>query len=186
MKTAVNLPQAKYLLETGCVVLVTSWAAGKSNVMTCSWQTPVAGGQHCSLILSIGEGHYTYELISQNPELVVNIPHVDLLRAVQIAGTASGRVVDKFRDAHLTCVPAKMVKPPVIDECKAHLECRVSQSIALGVERILLCEVVYAEAERDVFNGAWVPESGRTLHHLGGGAFGVLERSVRDDSGGKD
>jgi hypothetical protein len=41
MKREVGLSKAKWLVEPGCVVLVTSGTMQKPNVMTFSWQTPV-------------------------------------------------------------------------------------------------------------------------------------------------
>jgi flavin reductase (DIM6/NTAB) family NADH-FMN oxidoreductase RutF len=179
MKETLDLSQAKWLLESGVVVLVTSGASGHSNIMTCSWQTPIASDGTCLVLLSIGTSHYTRELIRETPELVINVPNVDLIDAVQRAGSVSGRAVDKFRENHLTPVPATIVKPAAIAECIAHLECRVRQSIPMGEQDLLVCEVVHAEAETEAFGGAWIPERARTLHHLGGGTYGVLERSER-------
>lgn len=179
MKRTLNISEFKWLLEAGCVLLVTSGTSDRPNIMTCSWQTPIVSDGTCLVLLSIGTSHFTRELIREIPEIVINVPNVELIDAVQHVGSVSGRTVDKFKENHLAPAPARIVKPPVIAECVAHLECRVQRSIPMGEQDLIVCEVVQVEAEAEVFKGAWVPERAQTLHHLGKGQYGVLERSLR-------
>ncbi len=51
MKEQVQLSHAKWLVEPGCVVLVTSGTMGNPNVMTFSWQTPVNNADPCLIVL---------------------------------------------------------------------------------------------------------------------------------------
>ncbi len=39
-------------------------------------------------------------------------------------GTVSGRDRDKFLENRLTPVPSRQVRPPIIQECVVHYECR--------------------------------------------------------------
>lgn len=71
MKEQVKLNRAKWLVEPGCVVLVTSGTMDRPNVMTFSWQTPVNSADPCPIILSISHIRYSYELIKENRELVI-------------------------------------------------------------------------------------------------------------------
>lgn len=178
MKKQVPLNRAKWIVEPGCVVLVTSGTTANPNVMTFSWQTPVNSADPCLVILSISHVRYSYELIKQNRELVINVPGEELLDAAHFVGCVTGRGIDKFKEAGLTAVAAKVVEPPLVKECAAHLECRVVDTFGMKSHDLLVCEVVRAAAEADFFNGRWIPEKFRTLHYLGGNKYGLMTRMV--------
>ncbi|UCG58178.1 MAG: flavin reductase family protein [Phycisphaerales bacterium] len=178
MKKEVELRKAKWLVEPGCVVMVTSGTVDKANVMTFSWQTPVNTADPCLIVLAISHVRYSYELIRQNNELVINVPGEELLEQVHWVGQVTGRNVDKFKASGLTPVPAKVVAPPLIEECAGHLECRVKDVFGMETHDLLVCEVVRALAEAESFDGMWIPEKFHTLHYLCGNRYGVMERSV--------
>jgi flavin reductase (DIM6/NTAB) family NADH-FMN oxidoreductase RutF len=178
MKRAVTLNQAKWLVEPGCVVLVTGGTMEKANAMTISWQTPVQTADPCLVLLVMNRVRYTYELIRQNHELVINVPGVELLAQTHYLGTVSGRSVDKFRETGLTPVRANLVRPPWIAECSGHLECQIMQTFPVGSHDLLICEVVHACVEEDHFDGAWIPEKFHTLHYLSATQYGTLDRRL--------
>jgi flavin reductase (DIM6/NTAB) family NADH-FMN oxidoreductase RutF len=157
MKKEVELNKAKWLVEPGCVVLVTSGSIGNPNVMTFSWQTPVNSANPCLIVLAISHVRYSYELIKQNRELVINIPGEELLDQTHFVGCVTGRGIDKFREAGLTPTAAGVVGPPLIEECAAHLECRVAEIFEMRSHDLLVCEVVRAVAEGGFFDGKWIP-----------------------------
>ena len=84
MKRGIPLNQSKWLIEPGCVVLVTGGTMAKANVMTISWQTPINTADPCLVLLVMGHARYTYELIRQNNELVINVPGEDLLEQTHL------------------------------------------------------------------------------------------------------
>jgi flavin reductase (DIM6/NTAB) family NADH-FMN oxidoreductase RutF len=178
MKRGVSLNQAKWLVEPGCVVLVTGGTMRKANVMTISWQTPVQTADPCLVLLVMNRVRYTYELIRQNNELVINVPGEELLEQTHLCGTVSGRKTDKFKAAGLTPVSASLVQPPLIAECAGHLECRIMQTFSVTTHDLLICEVVYALAEEEFFDGAWIPEKFHTLHYMQGTKYGLLDRRI--------
>ena len=176
---------AKWLVEPGCVVLVTSGSMEHPNVMTFSWQTPVNSADPCLILLAISHIRYSYELIRQNRELVINVPGEPLLDQTHFVGAVTGKGRDKFKESALTPIPAGMVEPPWIDECAAHLECRVVQVFEMKTHDLLVCEVVRAAADADWFDGNWIPEKFHTLHYLGGNRYGLMERTVAAHSRGQ-
>jgi flavin reductase (DIM6/NTAB) family NADH-FMN oxidoreductase RutF len=178
MKRGLPLNRAKWLVEPGCVVLVTAGTMQKANVMTISWQTPVQTADPCLVLLVMQQARYTYELIRQNHQLVINVPGESLLAQTHLVGTVSGRQTDKFRAAGLTPVPARLVQPPLIGECSGHLECQVVETFTVGTHDLLVCEVVYASVEEDFFDGAWIPEKFHTLHYMNATQYGLLTRRV--------
>jgi flavin reductase (DIM6/NTAB) family NADH-FMN oxidoreductase RutF len=59
-------------------------------------------------------------------EFTVSIPvQADLKEAVAFCGSKSGRDYDKFKEAHLTALPAQKIQTPVIEACDLFYECRV-------------------------------------------------------------
>jgi flavin reductase (DIM6/NTAB) family NADH-FMN oxidoreductase RutF len=183
LKKEVELNKAKWLVEPGCVVMVTSGTTENPNVMTFSWQTPVNTADPCLILLAISHIRYSYELIKQNHELVINVPGEELLEETHFVGTVTGRNIDKslrdkFKESGLTPSPAKMVGPPLIEECAGHLECRVAETFKMQTHDLLVCEVVRAVADTDFFDGRWIPEKFHTLHYLSGNTYGLMERAV--------
>ncbi len=178
MKRAILLNQDKWLVEPGCVVLVTGGTMARANVMTISWQTPVNTADPCLVLLVMAHARYTYELIKQNDELVINVPGEELLHQTHLVGTISGRSIDKFAEARLTPAPAHLVQPPWVAECAGHLECRIAETFTVRTHDLLVCEVVYACAEETLFDGAWIPEKFRTLHYMQRTQYGVLTRRL--------
>ena len=179
MKKEVELKNAKWLVEPGCVIMVTSGNMEKPNVMTFSWQTPVNNADPCLILLVINQIRYSYELIKQNSELVINVPGRDLLEQTHYVGVVSGRDIDKFKESGLTPVPAKTVQPPLIEECSGHLECRVVKILEVETHDLLICEVLRACAEEDLFDGRWIPEKFHTLHYLNADKYGLMQKTVR-------
>jgi len=179
MKKEIKLNRAYRLVEPGCVVLVTSGTLKHPNVMTFSWQTPVNISDPCLILLAINHVRYSYELIKQNRELVINVPGEKLLEQTHFAGKVTGKNIDKFKESGLTPVPAKEVEPPLIEECSGHLECKVVETFKMETHDLLVCEVIRALADTDLFDGEWwIPENFHTLHYLGGNKYGVMDRTA--------
>ena len=179
MKNEVKLSQAKWIVEPGCVVLVTTGTMANPNVMTFSWQTPVNSADPCLIVLAISHARYSYDLIKENNELVINVPGEELLEQTHFVGTVTGKDIDKFKESGLTPVPAQVVGPPLIEECAAHLECRVAEIFKMQSHDLLVCEVLRAAAETELFDGKWIPEKFHTLHYLSGNYYGVMERTIQ-------
>ena len=182
MKKQVPLSKAKWLVEPGCVVMVTSGTMENPNVMTFSWQTPANSADPCLILLVISHLRYSYELIKQNHELVINIPGEALLEQTHFVGQVTGRDIDKFKESGLTPIPAGIVRPPLIEECAAHLECRIVEIFQMKTHDLLVCQVVRAMADADSFDGKWMPEKFHTLHYLGGNKYGLMERTIQAHS----
>jgi flavin reductase (DIM6/NTAB) family NADH-FMN oxidoreductase RutF len=163
------------LLEPGPVVLVTTARKGRPNVMPMSWLTmmdfepPIVG-------CVVGDGSFTFENLKATRECVLNIPTVELARAVAGCGNTSGRRVDKFARFGLTAVPASRVAAPLVAECYANLECKVVDARMVAKYDLFILEVL----------AAWIDPSRKrpeTIHHRGGGLFMVAGREIKLPSG---
>lgn len=102
-------------------------------------------------------------------------PSAALLKQAIACGNVSGRSVDKFRSFGLTAVPSLMVGPPIIDECYANLECRVTDTRMVNKYCFFVLEVAKAWIRGAVTD----PDA---IHHLGRGVFKVSGKIVRTRS----
>ncbi len=167
------------LLHPRPVVLVCSVSReGKPNVMTCSWITPVSE-EPPLIALALWRKGYTRILIEEVKEFTVNVPQSALVKHVWIAGTKSGKKVDKISLTGLKLMPAKKVKPPVVEDCIGHLECRLTSYMKVGECILYVGEVVEAYAEEGLFKGGIWSEEANVLLHSGGDLFATPKASFK-------
>ncbi len=114
---------------------------GKNNIITIAW-----AGTICSnppmVSISVRPERYSYDIIKETEEFVINLTTKDLTYATDYCGVKSGRDVDKFKEMGLTALPGKEVKAPLIAESPVNIECKVTQVIPLGSHDMFLAEVV--------------------------------------------
>jgi flavin reductase (DIM6/NTAB) family NADH-FMN oxidoreductase RutF len=125
---------------------------GKSNIIAVSFCMPVSK-EPPLIACAIGKGAYSNKLIEATKEFVVNVPAQELKQKIYYCGFHSGYKVDKFKETGLTPEPARKVKVPVIEECIAHMECKVRQEIETGDKNLFIGEVVEAYADEDIAGG---------------------------------
>ena len=129
------------------VVLVTCMGEGaKPNILTIAWTGTVCSDPPM-LSVAVRPERYSYRIIRDSGEFVVNVPSVHETKAVDYCGVVSGREVDKFEQTGLTPAPASKVRPPIIAECPVNIECRVQQEIELGTHTLFLARVVAVQAD---------------------------------------
>lgn len=134
------------------VVLVTCVdSEGRPNIITLAWAGTVCSDPP-TLGLGIRPYRYSYQLIEDAGEFVVNIPTVDILKETDYCGMVSGKDVNKFSETGLTSEPALKVKPPLIQECPVNIECVLKKKIPLGVHHLFLGEIVSVHLDKNVLN----------------------------------
>ncbi len=107
------------------LLLVTADAAGKPNAMTIGWGAIGSIWGRPVFIVLVRPSRYTYSRLEAVGEFTVNVPPRELAAAVNLCGTVSGRDRDKFKEAGLTSIPSRQVRPPIVAECVVHYECRI-------------------------------------------------------------
>jgi flavin reductase (DIM6/NTAB) family NADH-FMN oxidoreductase RutF len=162
-----NLSQAFTLIEPGPVVLVTTHDGERSNIMTISWTmvmdfTPV-------FAITTGAWNHSFAALEKHRECVIAIPTVDLLDKVVGIGTCSGADTDKFARFKLTPLPAKLVRPPLIKECLANIECKVVDIVKPHNIVVLQGVAAHIDATR---------KERRMVHAVGDGTFIVDGRKI--------
>jgi flavin reductase (DIM6/NTAB) family NADH-FMN oxidoreductase RutF len=100
------------------------------------------------LRVGVGIAHtrHSYALLSGEREFVINIPDASLLEAVEACGSLSGRDGDKYGPAGLTAVSSAEVDAVSIEECAAHIECRVEQELSFEERTWFIARVVAASS----------------------------------------
>lgn len=161
------------------VVLISSISEmGKANIMTLTWIMPVSIDPPL-LAISVSPERYTHQLIQETGEFVVNIPTIEILDAVILCGTVSGRTHDKFTMSKLTPMRAKKVKPPIIGECIAHLECKLQDRIPMGDHTMFIGKIIEAYANKNVLsNGRYNLRKAKVVCHVGAEEFTILQSNV--------
>ncbi len=124
------------------VVLVScGGAAGIApNIITIAWTGTVCSDP-AMLSISVRPERYSYGIIAESGEFVVNLPSVQQTRTTDWCGVVSGREHDKFAACGLTAAPAEKVACPIIAECPVNIECGVTRVLELGSHHLFLAEV---------------------------------------------
>ncbi|MCB5190448.1 flavin reductase family protein [Methylobacillus arboreus] len=162
-----KLSKAFTLLEPGPVVLVTTYDGQQDNIMTISWTmvmdfTPV-------FAITTGEWNHSFAALRKSRECVIAIPTVDMLDKVVGIGTCSGTDTDKFAKFKLTPVRGKVVRAPLIKECLANIECKVSDIVEKHNIVVLEAVAAYLDNAR---------KEKRMVHAVGDGTFIVDGRKI--------
>lgn len=163
------------------VVLVTAAAEGfRPNMITIAW-TGIVNSEPPMVYVSIRPSRYTYEMVRQSGEYVINVPSAEQARITDRCGLVSGRDVDKFKETGLTPVPASQVKAPLIKEFPINLECRVVEVVKLPTHDMFIGEVLAVHINENVLN-----QNGRLdVDKVKPYAFCFREyRTVREQIGG--
>lgn len=177
-KVEALLSSAHRLLYPKKVALVTcSDSRGKANIITLALFMPTSFSPPM-VAISVRLGRYSHKLIQETGEFVINIPTMNIVRKTLLCGRMTGKEHDKFKEAHLTPAPAKMVKPPIIEECVAHLECRLRQQTTTGDHTLFIGEVLAAYANEDVFDGKFDLEKVKLICHVGEDDFVTLALEI--------
>lgn len=121
-------------------------ADGKNNIITIAWAGTVCTNPPM-LSISVRPERYSYSILKESGEFVVNLTTRELAYATDYCGVKSGREVDKFKELKLTPLPAKQVKAPLIGESPVNIECRVKSIQPLGSHDLFLAEVVAVHAD---------------------------------------
>lgn len=157
--------QAYRLLEPGPIVLVTTRHRGRSNVMTMGFHMMI---RHSPPLIGcvIGPWDHSYHALNETGECVIAIPALDLAETVVDIGNCSGTTVDKFQRFGLKTRPAKDVEAPLVADCLANIECRVTDTSLVDAYNLFVMEV----------KRIWIDDTRkeqRTMHHRGDGSFTV-------------
>lgn len=123
------------------VLVSTADKCGKDNILTVAWTGTVCTNPAMAYI-SVRPERYSYHMIEESGEFVINLTTEKLVRAADYCGVRSGKDVDKWNACHLTReTPSALQYAPRIKESPVNIECRVVRIEKLGSHHMFLAEV---------------------------------------------
>ena len=113
----------------------------RPHALTVAWAGTVnTHPPMCSV--SIRPGRYSYDIIRESGEFVINLCGKEMLPALDYCGVRSGRDEDKFQFCGITPVPAQGMRfAPAVDGCPLYLACRVESITPLGTHHLFVGSV---------------------------------------------
>lgn len=115
-------------------------AGDPANIITVAWAGTICTNP-AMLSISVRPSRYSYELIMQHKEFVVNLTSKELVKACDFCGVKSGRDVDKFKECGLTPSKLDHCNAPAIEESPVNIGCRVKEVLELGSHHMFICDI---------------------------------------------
>ena len=119
----------------------------KPNIITLAWVGTICSDP-AMVSISVRPERYSYDIIRETGEFVINLTTKALAYATDYCGVKSGRNADKF--AELQLHPGKACKlnlAPLIQESPVNIECRVTEVKELGSHHMFLAEVLAVDVD---------------------------------------
>ena len=123
----------------------------KSNIITVAWTGTICTDPAMTYV-SIRPERYSYNLIKQTGEFVINLTTKELAYATDWCGVKSGEKFDKFLEMNLTKEKGNFVSCPMIKESPISIECRVKEIKELGSHHMFIAEVLAVNADEKYFD----------------------------------
>lgn len=129
----------------------------KANIVTVAWAGTICTNPPM-VSISVRPERYSYDIIKETKEFVVNLTTKELTFATDYCGVRSGKDVDKFKEMKLTELPSQHIKAPAIAESPVNLECKVVKIEELGSHHMFIADVVGVSV-----NDKYIDEKGKLL-----------------------
>jgi len=134
----------------------------RPNIMTAAW-----GGICCSVppcvTISLQKPRATYDNILKRKAFTISIPSSKQAVEADYVGIVGGKNADKFAVTGLTPVKSELVDAPYVGEFPLILECRLVQTVELGIHTQFIGEIIDVKADSDVLNEKGVPSLEKVL-----------------------
>jgi flavin reductase (DIM6/NTAB) family NADH-FMN oxidoreductase RutF len=96
-------------------------------------------------------------------EFTINVVTAEVVEAMNMTAASVPADVDEFVVAGLTAVPSTTVRPPMVGECKANIECVVTQIIDIGHpdvgNALVIGEAVEFHVAEEILDGTRVDQA---------------------------
>jgi flavin reductase (DIM6/NTAB) family NADH-FMN oxidoreductase RutF len=145
------------LYPTPAVVIGTYDSEGRANAMTAAWVGICCSDPPC-IGVSLRKATYTYGNILARKAFTVNIASERHVREVDYFGIATGKKEDKFAETGLTPVKSEIIDAPYVEEFPYIFECRLINSVEIGLHTQFIGEIIDLKAEESVLNSRGIPD----------------------------
>jgi flavin reductase (DIM6/NTAB) family NADH-FMN oxidoreductase RutF len=151
---------------------------GKPNIITLAWVGTI-NSEPPMVSISVRKERYSYELIKNRGEFVINLTSRKLAFATDLCGVKSGRDVDKFSLTGLTPEAASSVGVPLIKESPVNIECKVKNVIPLGSHDMFIAEITAVSVDEELIDEKGKLDIGKAdLVCYSHGEYWSLEKSL--------
>ena len=125
---------------------------GRSNIITIAWTGTICTNP-AMLYISVRPERYSYQMIKESGEFVINLTTERLVKQTDYCGVKSGRDVDKFKETKLTRGKANELKyAPIIEESPVNIECKLERIEELGSHHMFIAKVVSVQVDEAYMN----------------------------------
>ena len=164
------------LYPVPAVMVTVQDGEGKSNIITIAWTGTVCTNPPM-LYISVRPERYSYHMLEETGEFVVNMTTKKLAKAADYCGVRSGRDVDKWKETGLTPEKAQAVSVPLIAESPVNIECRVKEVLELGSHHMFLAEVLAVDVDESLLDmgGRLALEKAEPVVYSHGEYYGLSE-----------
>ena len=175
------------------VMVSTADKKGNTNILTIAWTGTVCTNP-AMVYISVRPERYSYHMIKESGEFVINLTTEELIRATDFCGVRSGKDMDKWKECRLTEGRAVSLEyAPVIEQSPVNIECKVKSVQELGSHHMFLAEVTAVQADEKYMdeNGKFELNKTGLLAYSHGEYLGLGKRlgtfgySVRKKPAGK-
>lgn len=104
---------------------------GRNNALAVGSAAMISGNP-CMLMIGIMPEKFSYHIIKETKEFVINVPTQEMRKEYFYLGTKSGRDEDKFAALGLAWEKGTKVNAPILLDCPVNLECMVVASMTPG------------------------------------------------------
>ncbi|MHA1339766.1 MAG: flavin reductase family protein [Promethearchaeota archaeon] len=125
----------------------------KVNIMALAWKSLGNLWGYNVWVVAVKPSRYTYEMLNNNPEFTLHLFPPDLDNVISVAGTASGRYMDKIKETGITPIPSKTISVPIFEEAAISYECKIIHTAESGKitdHRLYFGHIQVAYADRDL------------------------------------
>ena len=175
------------------IMVSTADTKGNDNIITVAWTGTVCTNP-AMLYISVRPERYSYHMLRESGEFVVNLTTEKLAKATDWCGVRSGRDYDKWKEMHLTRGEAKKLQyAPIIQESPVNIECKVTEVHELGSHHMFLARVEAVQVDEAYMSGSGKFELNKTgllayshgEYFTLGKEFGTFGYSVRKQTSKK-
>lgn len=151
--------------------------AGHTNIITVAWAGTICTNPPM-VSISVRPSRYSYHMIEETGEFVINLTARALAYAADYCGVKSGRDVDKWKETGLTPVKSDIVKAPCIAQSPVNIECRVVRKEQLGSHDLFLAEVAAVHADEQYMDekGGFHLEKANPVVYSHGGYYDLGDK----------
>lgn len=121
---------------------------GKNNALAVGYAANVSGNPPMAMVGIVPE-HYSWQLIKESGEFVINIPTKGFEKEYYYLGSKSGRDEDKFKALDIQWENGIKTDAPMLSAYPVSIECKVTTSLQPGNMELFIASIesVYCEEQ---------------------------------------